>query len=224
MDNTENKIRQSMVSACLRMESLRLSHGTSGNISVRNGDNLLITPSGIPYDNISPDDIVSMDFDGNWQGELAPSSEWRFHRDILKSRDDVNAVVHGHPLYATSLAICGREIPAIHYMIAAAGGATVRCADYATFGTQALSDNVLDAMHQRNCCLMANHGMIATGTNLERAIWLASELENLAHQYVISLTIGQPRVLSEKEIEKNIALFANYGPKQAVESQGLLKK
>lgn len=218
MKSNEVQIRRLMVEASLRMEPLGLSHGTSGNISVRNDDKLLITPSGVPYDKISPGDIVSMDFDGKWQGELAPSSEWRFHLAILKSRHDVNAVVHGHPLYATSLAICGREIPAVHYMIAAAGGDTIRCANYATFGTQALSDNVLDAMRQRNCCLIANHGMIATGANLERAIRLASELENLAHQYVISLTVGKPRILSAGEIEKNIGLFENYGPKDIPES------
>ena len=214
MSDDELQIRHSIVHACRRMEPLGLSHGTSGNISVRCGDKLLITPSGVPYDTLSSDGIVSMDFDGGWQGELAPSSEWRFHLDIMQTRPDVNAVVHGHPLYATSLAICRRDIPAVHYMIAAAGGATIRCAEYATFGTQALSVNVLKAMQERNCCLLANHGMIATGANLERAIRLASELENLAHQYVISLTIGNPCILSDREIEKNIALFENYGPKR----------
>jgi len=218
MDKAEIQVRQSIVHASRRMQPLGLSHGTSGNISVRHGDGLLITPSGVSYDTMSDGDIVSMGFDGSWQGELAPSTEWRFHRDILQSRKEINAVVHGHPLHATSLAICGRDIPAVHYMIAAAGGARIRCAKYATFGTQALSQNVLDAMRGRNCCLMANHGMIAIGPDLERAIWLASELENLAHQYVISLTIGQPGILSDEEIEKNIALFRNYGPKRPAES------
>lgn len=220
MHDNEVEKRRSIVDACRRMEPLGLSHGTSGNISLRHGDRLLITPSGVPYENLSHDDIVSIDFDGNWQGMLAPSSEWRFHLDIMQSRKDVNAVVHGHSLYATSLAICRREIPAVHYMIAAAGGATVRCAEYATFGTPALSVNVLNAMRERNCCLLANHGMIATGATLDRAVWLASELENLAHQYVISLTIGQPHILSDKEIAKNIALFKNYGPKKKPEGSG----
>lgn len=214
MRSDELQLRHAVVAACRRMQRLGLSHGTSGNISVRCGDGLLITPSGVPYDKLSGEDIVGMGFDGSWQGKLAPSSEWRFHLDIMQSRDDVNAVVHGHPLYATSLAICRREIPAVHYMIAAAGGATVRCAEYATFGTKALSINVLDAMRERNCCLLANHGMIATGATLERALWLASELENLAHQYVISLTVGHPVILSDHEIETNIALFKNYGPKK----------
>ena len=220
MHADEMQKRCSIVAACRRMEPLGLSHGTSGNISVRHGNRLLITPSGVPYDSLSQEDIVSIDYDGNWQGVLAPSSEWRFHIDIMQSRKDVNAVVHGHPLYATSLAICRREIPAVHYMIAAAGGATVRCADYATFGTQALSVNVLIALRERNCCLLANHGMIATGATLDRAIWLASELENLAHQYVISVTIGQPHILSDSEIAKNIALFENYGPKKQPEDAG----
>ncbi len=218
MENDSVEIRRSIIDACRRMAPMGISHGTSGNISVRQGERLLITPSGIPYDRMSQRDIVSMDFDGNWQGELAPSSEWRFHLDLMKSREDVNAVVHGHSLHATSLAICGREIPAVHYMIAAAGGATIRCADYATFGTEVLSFNVLEAMRERNCCLLANHGMIAVGKNLGKAIWLASELENLAHQYIISLAIGNPRILSEEEIEMNIGLFKNYGPRGSLEN------
>lgn len=217
MDYVEVQKRTSIVEACRWMLAQGLSHGTSGNISIRNGDRLLITPSGVPCDRMSPEEIVEMEFNGNWHGALRPSSEWRFHIDILNSRKDVNAVVHCHPVYATSLAICGREIPAIHYMIAAAGGENVRCAKYATFGTQKLSDNVLAAIQGRNCCLLANHGMIATGVNLERALWLAAELENLAQQYVISLSIGHPLTLSGEEIEKNIELFKHYGPKEISE-------
>lgn len=214
MNETETSLRRSILTACNLLQSLGLSHGTSGNISVRCGAGMLITPSGMPYEKMAEEDIVMLDFEGGWQGSLAPSTEWRFHLDILRTRKDTNAVVHAHSLYATSLAICRREIPAVHYMIAAAGGSTIRCADYATFGTQELSDKVLAALQQRNCCLLANHGMIATGPTLDKAIWLASELENLAHQYVVSLSIGNPYVLSDEEIERNIALFRNYGLKQ----------
>ncbi|MCB1761210.1 MAG: class II aldolase/adducin family protein [Gammaproteobacteria bacterium] len=214
MDPIEQQQRAAIVSAVQEMGPLGISQGTSGNISVRFGEQLLITPSGVPYAEMNLDQILVMDFDGNWQGEGEPSSEWRFHRDIMRSRPDVNAVVHGHPLYATSLAICRREIPAVHYMIAAAGGATVRCAEYATFGSEALSRNALLALRERNCCLLANHGMIALGSDLKKAMWLAVELENLAHQYVTSLRIGSPHILSAAEIEKNIELFRNYGPKE----------
>jgi len=214
MDEKELSLRRSVLAACYRLQPLGLSYGTSGNISVRCDEGMLITPSGVPYERMSDEDIVLMNFDGGWQGSLTPSTEWRFHLDILRTRKEINAIVHGHPLYATSLAICRREIPAVHYMIAAAGGPTIRCAEYATFGTQELSDHIIEAMQQRNCCLLANHGMIATGTTLEKAMWLASELENLAHQYVISLSIGDPCVLSDQEIKRNIALFKNYGPKQ----------
>jgi L-fuculose-phosphate aldolase len=217
MDAIEQQQRAAIVSAAQEMGPLGISQGTSGNISVRFGERLLITPSGVPYAEMNLDQIVAMDFDGNWQGESEPSSEWRFHLDIMRSRADVNAVVHGHPLYATSLAICRREIPAVHYMIAAAGGPTVRCADYATFGSEALSRRALAALHERNCCLLANHGMIALGVDLKKAMWLAVELENLAHQYVTSLRIGSPHILSDAEIAKNIELFRNYGPKSRQE-------
>lgn len=212
MQSKEQSIRAAIIESCLSMATLGINQGTSGNISVRCGDDILITPSGLPYQQMSPSDIVRLHPDGSYDGRLSPSSEWRFHRDIMAERSEVNAVVHAHPTYATSLAICRREIPAVHYMIAAAGGPNIRCSDYATFGTAELSRTVLQALQGRNGCLLANHGMIATGPDLVRAMWLAVEIENLARQYTISLSIGDPRVLSEEEIEKNIALFRNYGP------------
>jgi L-fuculose-phosphate aldolase len=159
-----------MVEAMRRMLDLGLSQGTSGNLSVRTGSGFLVTPSGIPAEQLSPDDLVPMDFDGHWDHPLAPSSEWRFHRDILAARPEIGAVVHAHPPYATGFAICGREIPAVHYMIAMAGGPTIRCAPYAPYGTQRLSDFALDALEGRSACLLANHGMIATGPNLSKAM------------------------------------------------------
>jgi L-fuculose-phosphate aldolase len=155
--------RQAMIDACLKMNHTGINQGTAGNLSVRWKNGLLITPSGVPYDEMTVDDIVFMDMDGNYQHRLAASSEWRFHRDILQARGEVNAVVHAHPIHATAFAICGMEIPAVHYMIAAAGGPTIRCAPYETYGTEELSKAVLEALSGRTCTLIANHGMIATG-------------------------------------------------------------
>jgi L-fuculose-phosphate aldolase len=156
-----------------------------------------------------------MAMDGSYQHPLNPSSEWRFHRDILQTRLDAGAVVHAHPIYATGFAICQREIPAVHYMIAAAGGPNIRCANYASFGTDELSQAALLALADRNCCLLANHGMIATGPTLSKALWLAIELETLCHQYAVALQIGSPVVLSDEEIALNIEKFKTYGSQPA---------
>jgi L-fuculose-phosphate aldolase len=194
--------------------ALGLSQGTSGNVSVRDGDGFLVTPSGIPADALRPEDIVPMTMDGTHDHALAPSSEWRFHRDILASRPEVGAVVHAHPTYCTAFAICGREIPAVHYMIAMAGGPTIRCAPYAPFGTEALSRAALAALEDRTCCLLANHGMIATGPDLAKALWLALEVETLCRQYAVALQIGAPIVLPDDEIARMIERFKSYGPQQ----------
>jgi len=210
----EQDLRQAIIDAALAMTRDGLTQGTSGNISVRWKSGLLITPSGIPYHELSASDIVFMEMDGSFNHPLTPSSEWRFHRDILASRADVNAVVHAHPIYATAFAVCGMEIPAVHYMIAAAGGATIRCARYETFGTDELSKAVLEALGERTCALMSNHGMIAAGRDLKQALWLAGEVETLCKQYAIALQVGTPRVLDLEEIEKTIEKFKTYGPKR----------
>ncbi len=207
----ERKSRQSIIDHCLKMNASGLNQGTSGNISVRHGDGLLITPSGIPYEELGPDDIVFLAMDGRATGGHEPSTEWRFHRDILEQRPDVNAVVHAHPTYSTVLAIRGMEIPPLHYMIAAAGGDTIRCADYATFGTEELSLNALAALEGRSACLLANHGIIATGPSLPKALWLAVEVETLARQYVLSLQLGGPNLLPKEEIDRVMEKFRNYG-------------
>lgn len=210
----EQEQRQAIIDACLAMNRDGINQGTSGNISVRWKSGLLITPSGIPYYEMTPGDIVFMNMDGSYKHKLLPSSEWRFHRDILHERTSVNAVVHAHPIYATAFAICGMEIPAVHYMIAAAGGPTIRCARYETFGTEELSKAVLEALSERNCALMGNHGMIATGRNLSEAMWLGSEVETLCRQYAVALQIGTPRVIGTLEIEKTIEKFKTYGPRR----------
>ena len=216
MKREELALRQGIIEACRSMNASGINQGTSGNISARFDDDLLITPSGVPYDELEPRDIARMPITGEygaWEGPLRPSTEWRFHLDIIRARPEVGAVVHAHSTYCTALAICGREIPAMHYMIAAAGGPSIRLAPYATFGTKELSDNALKALEGRSCCLLANHGMIATGPNLKRALWLAVELETLARQYYLTLAIGGPNILADDEIAHVIQRIKDYGPR-----------
>jgi L-fuculose-phosphate aldolase len=214
MVEDERTIREAIVAQCRWMNASGLNQGTSGNISVRFGDAMLITPSAVSYENLDPGMIVRMSLaaeDGRYDHPLRPSTEWRFHRDILRARPEVGAVVHTHSLYATVLSMLRREIPACHYMLAAFGGSTIRCADYATFGTAELSRNALTALEGRKGCLLANHGMIVAGEDLARAMWLAIELETLARQYVIAVQTGTPLILDDAEIERVRAAFAGYG-------------
>jgi L-fuculose-phosphate aldolase len=204
--------RQSIIDACLRMNQLGINQGTSGNISLRHDEGMLITPTSTPYEAMRPEQIVFMNLDGTFDAGQRPSSEWRFHRDILKARPEVNAVVHAHPPYATILAIMGLEIPPVHYMIACAGGDTIRCAPYATFGTEALSQHAVAALQDRSACLLAHHGMIAIGPSLSKAMWLAVEVETLARQYYGCLQIGTPRSLPSEEIKNVLGRMAGYGP------------
>ena len=203
--------RQSIIDACLRMNASGINQGTSGNISLRHGDGMLITPTSTPYEAMKPEQIVYMHLDGNHDPGQRPSSEWRFHRDILKARPEVNAIVHAHPPYSTMLAIMGMEIPPVHYMVAVAGGDTIRCAPYATFGTQELSEHAVRALEGRTACLLEHHGMIAVGPSLPKAMWLAVEVETLARQYHGCLQIGTPPLLSKEEIEKVRLRMAGYG-------------
>jgi len=203
--------RQSIIDACLRMNVLGINQGTSGNISLRHGDGMLVTPTSTPYEAMKPEQIVYMHLDGNHDPAQRPSSEWRFHRDILRARPEVQAIVHAHPPYSTMLAIMGMEIPPVHYMVAVAGGDTIRCAPYATFGTQELSEHAVRALEGRMACLLAHHGMIAVGPSLSKAMWLAVEVETLARQYHGCLQIGTPPLLSKEEIEKVRVRMAGYG-------------
>ena len=217
--SSELALRQEIIANCLKMNASGLNQGTSGNLSIRYKDGMLVTPSAVAYDQLTPEDIVWMHLDGTYTHKLAASSEWRFHRDIYVARPEVNAVVHAHPTYCTALAIRKMDIPAIHYMIAACGGPTVRCAPYSTYGTQELSTAAIRALEGRTACLLANHGMIATGSNMAKAMWLAIELETLARQYVIALQLGgQPPVLPDDEIARVVEKFKNYGLKSKDEA------
>ena len=213
MKRMEKALRTEIVARCREMNASGINQGTSGNISVLFEDRMLITPSAIPYDQLEPEMIASLALDGSgaWDGPAKPSTEWRFHLDLLRERADAQAVVHAHPPYCTTLAIARKEIPACHYMIAAFGGTNIRCAGYATFGTQALSDLALEAIRDRTACLLANHGMIAIGETLAKAMWRAIELETIARQYYLSLQIGGPVLLSDAAIELTRQGFEGYG-------------
>lgn len=203
-------LRRQMVAACRSFAERGLSHGTSGNLSVRVPEGLLITPSAVPYRLMEPQDIVLLRADGTWQGPLKPSSEWRIHRDVLAARPEVGAVVHTHSTAATALACHHRGIPAFHYMVAVAGGADIRCAPYATFGTAALSEAALAALTDRMACLLAHHGQVALGPTLEAALALAVEVETLALQYLAACQLGPPPLLDGAEMARVLAAFRDY--------------
>jgi len=204
-------LRQEIIATARRMNALGINQGKSGNLSHRIPDGFLVTPTGMDYDALEPADIVAMGFDGVHRGTRLPSSEWRFHRDILAARPDVNAVVHTHAMFATTLACLGREIPAFHYMVAVAGGDSIRCAPYATFGTEELSRYAVRALEGRKACLLANHGMIAVGDTLKAALALAVEVETLAAMYWRALQVGKPNLLDAAEMARVIEKFRTYG-------------
>jgi len=216
MDQAEQDVRAEIAARCRELNSSGINQGTSGNISARFKDRMLISPSATPYDEMTPEMIASVRLDdesGTFEGPLNPSTEWRFHQALLRERADAQAVVHAHPAYCTALAIARKEIPACHYMVAAFGGNTVRCAGYATYGTAELSDLTIKAMQDRTACLLANHGMVVIGESLAKAMWRAIELETLAKQYCLSLAVGGPVLLSEADIADTLAGFSNYGLK-----------
>lgn len=210
-------LRRAIIRACNEMNSLGINQGTSGNISARLPDDpgrFLITPSGVPYAAMEPEQIVEMDLDGGYVGDWLPSSEWRMHLDIYRDRPEAGAVVHTHANHCTTLSTLGWSIPAFHYMIGVAGGTDIRCAKYATFGTRELSAEMLKALKDRSACLLANHGMICFGPHLDKAMWLAVEVETLARQYWAAKQLGEPNILGAAEMKRVLARFKSYG-KQA---------
>ena len=213
--NNEHATRKAVIATALAMNAAGINRGKSGNVSARwrdaACDGFLITPTGVPYHQTAPEQIVAMTLAGEARGSLLPSSEWRFHRDIYLARTDAQAIVHTHAPFATTLACMQRGIPPFHYMVAVAGGMDIRCAPYATFGTQELSDHAVKALVGRRACLLANHGMIAIGASLEQALALAVEVETLAEMYWRALQIGEPVPLSDTEMDVVLAKFATYG-------------
>mmetsp|Transcript_8151 Transcript_8151/g.14779 ORF Transcript_8151/g.14779 Transcript_8151/m.14779 type:complete len:238 (-) Transcript_8151:26-739(-) len=205
-----------IIKTCLEMNASGINQGTSGNISLRVEGGFLITPSGIPYEKLTSDSIVFVDLsekESGYRGNYLPSSEWRMHRDIYLNFSDAQSVVHTHSRYATGLACTGKGIPAFHYMVGVAGGNTIPCAKYGTFGSQELSDNIVDALsaNATTACLMENHGTIVYGCNLQKALSVAKEVENLAHQYNIAISFGEPKILSDSEMRIILAKFKTYG-------------
>ena len=204
--------KQAIIDAAKDLNPSGLSSGKSGNISVRHGDGFPITPSAVAYEDLNTDDIVLCDQEGRvLNGDWQPSSEWPFHAAIYQQRCDINAIVHTHSCYATALACNRQSIPAFHYMVAVAGGKSIECAEYATSGTEILSNNVIIALGNRRACLMANHRQVAVGEALEQAYVLAHEVETLARQYTISLQIGKTVLLDDTEMDINLEKFKHYG-------------
>ena len=193
------RLSREIIETCLEMTRLGLNQGTAGNVSTRFENGMLITPSGIPYERMTENMIVYVDGNGKYEEDKIPSSEWRFHMAAYQSRPDANAVVHNHAVHCTAVSILNRPIPAIHYMIAAAGGNSIPCAPYATFGTRELSEHVALALKNRKAILLQHHGLIACEANLEKALWLAHEVEVLAQLYLTTLAITDPvPVLSDE--------------------------
>jgi len=214
---TREDLARQIIDCCLAMNARGINQGSAGNISARFDEGFLITPSGMAYDRLQPEHIVLVDLDGKCTDRLSPSSEWRMHRDIYAERPEAGAVLHAHPTFATALSCLRADIPAFHYMIAVAGGTDIRCADYALFGTQALSDHMLHALHERRACLLGTHGMICFHDNLDKALWLAVEVESLARQYWHARQLGDPVILSDQQMEEVLQQFKGYGKQPALE-------
>ena len=208
---TQAALRDGILAAARALAADGLNRGSAGNVSARWQDGFLVTPTGLDCDAMQPGDIVPMAMDGSWQGARQPSSEWRFHRDLYAARPEAGAIVHAHAPFATALACLRADIPPFHYMIARFGGNSVRCAAYATFGTQELSDAALAALAGRCACLLANHGLLVFGRDLRQAVDLAVEFESLCEQYWRALQVGRPVLLSDAEMEVVLEKFRTYG-------------
>jgi L-fuculose-phosphate aldolase len=206
--------RVSIVAAAVALEAARLNVGTAGNISVRSGESMLITPSGVPCELMRPEMIATMPIHGEygaWRGPLKPSSEWRFHLDVLRARDDIGAIVHFHPTFGSTLAMLNKPILAAHYMIAMFGGSIVKCTKYAPFGTKELAELVVEGLGDRHAVLLGNHGALTTGADLHAAMMRARELENLARMYYYAIAAGKPAILSDDEAMRTVERFKTYG-------------
>jgi len=207
----EPTLQDKLIATACAMQPAGLNRGTAGNVSVRHAEGFFITPTGMPYGQLQAEDIPLMALDGSHQGRRKPSSEWRFHRDLYASRPEVGAILHAHSPFAVSLACLRCDIPPFHYMIARFGGSTIRCAEYAIFGSEALSTAAMEAMQDRSACLLANHGMLVAARDLEQALALAIELEELCEQYWRTCQLGQPVLLSAEEMQAVEAKFRGYG-------------
>lgn len=214
-----NRVAEELVTFARRMNETGLNQGTSGNLSARlDRDTFLITPSGLAYERLEPEALVRMSMDGDAQGSAVPSSEWRIHRDLYRVREDAGAILHAHSPWAMSLASLRRDLPPFHYMIVMAGGTTIRCAEYATYGTQELSDRALESLENRRACLLANHGLLCLESSLDRVFALTVEVETLCRVYLQCLAVGEPVLLDEEELQRVGERFAEYGSGWRIEN------
>ncbi|MGI9393188.1 MAG: class II aldolase/adducin family protein [Boseongicola sp.] len=221
--NNHKELRSEIICTCQEMNAIGINQGTSGNVSVRNVEGFLITASGVRYDDMTPEQVVQMDLHGGFRGSTLPSSEWRMHTDIYRTRPDAHAIVHIHSPHASALSCLREDVPAFHYMIGVTGGASLRCAEYARFGTAALSEAMLVAIEGRNASLLANHGMICFAATLARTLALAVEIEMLCRQYILARQCGSPVILDRSEIEEVLRRFDAYGkqPEELAEDEVL---
>ena len=214
------ELKKELIKYALKLNSTNLSPLRSGNVSARvtkdNVEGFYLTPSGKRYEDLVPEDIVFLSIKEEYDNlklfnsSLNPSSEWRFHQDIYRKKKEAKAIVHAHSPHATAVSSHGKSVPAFHYMVALAGGEDIKCSEYATFGTDELSTNILKALEKRKACLMSNHGQVAFGTNLKQAFELAEEVENICQQYIIALKIGKPKILSWAEMNKILDKIKHY--------------
>ena len=211
MSPAERGHRVRIIDAARRMNASGMNQGRSGNVSARVEGGFLVTPTGVPYEELNPADLVFMRRDGERVGTYTPSSDWRIHRDIYEKHAEAGAIVHTHSPYATSLACLRRAIPPFHYEVAFAGGSDIRCAEYATFGTQELSDHALAALEGRQACLLANHGVVALGRDIDAAFAMAAKVEALARLYWQALQAGDPVLLDDAEMARVLEKFRTYG-------------
>jgi L-fuculose-phosphate aldolase len=204
-------LREAAVAAVRKLDALGMNRGSTGNLSVRVGAGMLITPTGMGADELRPQDLVWLGWDGAQRGDWLPSSEWHFHQAIYRTRPDLQAILHTHSTHAAALACLRRELPAFHYMVAVAGGDSVPCVPYHLFGTEALSQAVAGGFEDRDACLMANHGLVAGGATLAKAMKVLQEIESLCEVYLKALAVGEPAVLSKDEMAAVMTKFASYG-------------
>ncbi|XOJ88853.1 class II aldolase/adducin family protein [Methylophilaceae bacterium Uisw_097] len=206
--------RENLLNITNKLLTAGLNHGASGNCSCRDKESFLITPTGIDNSKLNTDMMVRVSLSDNTsqpESKFQPSSEWQFHQAILKKYPEINAVVHTHSVFASTLSVLGQDIPAFHYMIAVAGGDSVRCAPYAMFGTKELSDNILEAIRDRKACLLSNHGLVAVGKDLNEAFNIAEEVEHLSRLFIEAKKIGEPLLLSDKQMTEVLNRFNSYG-------------
>jgi L-fuculose-phosphate aldolase len=209
--NDEKALRKMAVAAVRKLDAVGMNRGSTGNLSLRRGDGMLITPTGMGAEDLRAQDLVWLGHDDTLIGDWQPSSEWHFHRAIYRARPDLHAVVHTHSVHATALACLGRSLPSFHYMVAVAGGDSVPCIPYHLFGTEALSRDVAAAFADRKACLMANHGLVAGGATLAEAMKVVQEVESLCEVYLKVLSVGEPVLLGKAAMAKVMARFRTYG-------------